>query len=115
MNFEVLEKAGIDIEDALVRFSGNKELLEKYLLKFIDEPVFKTIISSMDEKNWILAEDSVHSFKGITGSLGIKDLFQTTCSLLTKLREKKYEEALVLYEILKKENGIIVEFIEKSK
>ena len=115
MNYELLKEAGIDIDDALQRFSGNRELLEKYLYKFTEEPVYYSIVAEMNEKNWAAAEDSVHSFKGITGSLAITDLFNITCDLLAELRAKNYDLSLQLFEKLKEEYQKIIEIIKKSK
>lgn len=115
MNYELLKKAGIDIDDALTRFSGNSELLEKYLYKFTDEAVYHNIVTQMDAKNWAAAEDSVHSFKGITGSLAITSLFNTTCELLAELRAKNYDISLQLFEKLKVEYQKTAEIIKKSK
>ena len=47
MNYELLKEAGIDIDDALQRFSGNRELLEKYLYKFTEEPVYHSIVAEI--------------------------------------------------------------------
>jgi len=115
MNFEKLKQGGIDVDDALVRFSGNRELLEKYLVKFLDDPVYKSIVLNMDEENWGTAEDSVHSFKGITGSLSINTLFETTCALLEALRVQNHELAIELYEKLKLEYAEAVSVIKKSQ
>lgn len=115
MNYELLKEAGIDIDDALARFSGNNELLEKYLSKFTEDPVYYSIVAEMNEKNWAAAEDSVHSFKGITGSLAITSLFNTTSELLEQLRSKNYELSLPLYEKLKVEYQKTAEIIKKSK
>jgi HPt (histidine-containing phosphotransfer) domain-containing protein len=115
MDFEKLKQGGIDVDDALVRFSGNRELLEKYLVKFLDDPVYKSIVLSMDAKKWDTAEDSVHSFKGITGSLAIRALFETSCALLEALRVQDYELAIELYENIKVEYAEAASVIKKSQ
>lgn len=114
MNIELLKKAGINVDDALVRFSGNQDLFEKYLLRFLDEPSYTSVVESIDAKDWALAEDSVHSFKGITGSLSMTALFQTSCDLLAHLRAKNYDEALDLYENLQKEYDEMKNNIKKA-
>jgi hypothetical protein len=69
----------------------------------------------MDAKKWDTAEDSVHSFKGITGSLSINTLFETTCALLEALRVQDYELAIELYENIKVEYAEAASVIKKSQ
>ena len=114
MNFELLKRARIEVDDALVRFSGNKELLEKYLVKFADEPVYVSFVESMEEKNWANAEKDVHSLKGITGSLGMTLLFQQSSDVLRYLREQNYDMATDLYQSLKEEYNRVVDIIKKA-
>ncbi len=114
MNYEILRSGGIDVTDALNRFSGSDELFEKYIKKFIGEKSYMDLVQAMEQKNFAKAENSVHSLKGITGSLGMTSLFQSSCALLTAFREKNESLFNPLFEEIKVKYEEIILVIEKS-
>jgi len=101
MNYEILRSGGIDVNDALNRFSGSSELFEKYINRFIGEKSYTELVVSMEKKDYAAAENAVHSLKGVTGSLGMKDLFESSCALLAAFRDKKEELFSTLLEEIK--------------
>jgi len=101
MNYEILRSGGIDVNDALNRFSGSSELFEKYINRFIGEKSYTELVVSMEKKDYAAAENAVHSLKGVTGSLGMKDLFESSCALLAAFRDKKEELFSPLLEEIK--------------
>ena len=101
MNYEILRSGGIDVNDALNRFSGSSELFEKYINRFIGEKSYTELVVSVEKKDYAAAENAVHSLKGVTGSLGMKDLFESSCALLAAFRDKKEELFSPLLEEIK--------------
>jgi len=101
MNYEILRSGGIDVTDALNRFSGSNELLEKYLNRFIEEKSYTELVIAMERADYAAAENAVHSLKGVTGSLGMTSLFQSSCALLAAFRDKKEELFSPLLEDIK--------------
>jgi HPt (histidine-containing phosphotransfer) domain-containing protein len=101
MNYEILRSGGIDVTDALNRFSGSNELLEKYLDRFIEEKSYTELVIAMERADYAAAENAVHSLKGVTGSLGMTSLFQSSCALLAAFRDKKEELFSLLLEEIK--------------
>ncbi len=97
MNYEILRSGGIDVNDALNRFSGSSELFEKYINRFIGEKSYTELVVSMEKKDYAAAENAVHSLKGVTGSLGMKDLFESSCALLAAFRDKNEEKYIPLF------------------
>ncbi len=97
MNYEILKSGGIDVNDALNRFSGSNELFEKYINKFIGERSYTELVISMEKKDYAAAENAVHSLKGITGSLGMTSLFESSCALLAAFRDKREELFIPLF------------------
>ncbi|HOS30777.1 MAG TPA: Hpt domain-containing protein [Treponemataceae bacterium] len=101
MKYEILRSGGIDVTDALNRFSGSNELLEKYLNRFIEEKSYTELVIAMERADYAAAENAVHSLKGVTGSLGMTSLFQSSCALLAAFRDKKEELFSPLLEEIK--------------
>jgi len=101
MKYEILRSGGIDVTDALNRFSGSNELLEKYLNRFIEEKSYTELVIAMERADYAAAENAVHSLKGVTGSLGMTSLFQSSCALLAASRDKKEELFSPLLEEIK--------------
>ena len=101
MKYEILRSGGIDVTDALNRFSGSNELLEKYLNRFIEEKSYTELVIAMERADYAAAENAVHSLKGVTGSLGMTSLFQSSCALLAAFRDKKEELFSPLLEDIK--------------
>ena len=48
VRLEQLESAGIDVKDALSRFMGNANLLEKFLKKFPDDQNYKKLCEALE-------------------------------------------------------------------
>lgn len=101
MNYEILRSGGIDVTDALNRFSGSNELFEKYINRFIGEKSYTELVNAMERADYAAAENAVHSLKGVTGSLGMTDLFESSCALLAAFRDKKEELFSPLLEDIK--------------
>jgi len=114
MNYEILRSGGIDVNDALSRFSGSNELFEKYINKFIGEKSYTDLVFSMEKKDYTAAENAVHSLKGVTGSLGMTSLFQSSCALLAAFRDKKEEQYVPLFDEIEVKYAEITAVIRNS-
>lgn len=114
MNYEILRSGGIDVTDALNRFSGSSELFEKYINRFIGEKSYTELVVSMEKKDYAAAENAVHSLKGVTGSLGMKDLFESSCALLAAFRDKKEVQYLPLFDEIEVKYAEITTIIRNS-
>ncbi len=114
MNYEILRSGGIDVADALNRFSGSNELFEKYLSRFIGEKSYIELVEAMGKGDFAHAENCVHSLKGITGSLGMVSLFESSCALLAAFREKKESQYASLFMQVQEKYADIEAVIRKS-
>lgn len=82
----VLQRAGIDVEDALGRFMGNEELMMQFLLKFPQDPNFPQLKEAMAHGDADRAFAAAHTLKGVTGNLSMKALSQQVGLLVEDLR-----------------------------
>ena len=114
MNYDILRSGGIDVKDALNRFSGSRELFEKYIEKFIDESSYEELLEAMNNKEYTLAENAVHSLKGVSGSLGLTSLFTSSCALLAAFREKEEDSYKHLFHDVQDKYTEIIAVIKNS-
>ena len=112
MEFEnFLERVGVDAEETLKRFAGRSDILEKFLLKFPEDPVYGAFLDSVAEKAQEEMERNLHTLKGVTGNLGLKELHRLSSEELQRvraqhsmpsakeMREIRYEYDRVVMEI----------------
>ncbi|HAN59044.1 MAG TPA: Hpt domain-containing protein [Erysipelotrichaceae bacterium] len=87
MNREYLITLGIDYDDGLNRFVGNKDMYEKFLLSFKDDPSYAQMLTAIEAKDAKAAFNAAHSLKGLSGNLSMKKLYERVCVLVEELRE----------------------------
>ncbi|MCM1104997.1 MAG: Hpt domain-containing protein [Clostridium sp.] len=83
---EALERAGVNLNEALERFMGNEELLVRFLKKFVNDSSYQSLVKAMGEKNAKDAFEAAHALKGVCGNLSIAKLFEHVCRLVELLR-----------------------------
>ncbi len=85
--FEELEPLGLDTNEALTRFMGNRQLLEM-MLKKVPEYIEKNkdIIPEIQAGNIDGAIQKAHTLKGNMGNLSIKPLFEAYAKITEQLR-----------------------------
>ena len=83
---ERLEAAGIDVEDALLRFMGNEELMMRFLLRFPKDESFEKLRQALRAEDAGEAYTAAHTLKGVAGNLSMKGLFQQASAVTEELR-----------------------------
>lgn len=85
--FEALANVGTDIEEALGRFMGNKELLE-LMYKKMPESINKNkdIISDIQAGKIDEAIHKAHTLKGNMGNVSIKPMYEAYAKITEQLR-----------------------------
>lgn len=111
MEYSILKENDVNVDEALNRFSDNKELFEKYIKKFPDDSSYKNLVIAYNDKNYEEMENSVHSLKGVAGTLGINRVYEPSCKMLTLLRQGNKEEAETVFPLIKEEYDKIVKII----
>lgn len=86
MNRYKLYKAGVDVNGALDRLGGDKQLYEELLQTFKNNPRIPQLEKAMAEGKVKEAFDAAHALKGETGNMGFTRLYDAVCRLVEKLR-----------------------------
>lgn len=90
MEFEVfLQNVGVDKEETLNRFAGMAKILEKFLLKFPEDPVYGSLLESIKKGSLEETELNMHTFKGVTGNLGLGKLHKLSAESLERMRKNQ--------------------------
>ena len=89
---ECYQAVGGDYEDTMKRM-GMERLLQKFMLKFLDDKSFEELCSSMEQKKYEEAFRAAHTLKGLCLNLGFKTLAESSSSLTEALRSQQFEES----------------------
>lgn len=74
MNRYTLTKAGIDVNEGVHRFNGNKELYEHFLLTFPEDEHFKKMLEAIETGDVEESFQQAHALKGIAGTVSLVQL-----------------------------------------
>lgn len=88
MNKETLKAGGIDYEEGLDHFSGNKQLYEKYLNRFLELTLFDEMKERIEEGDLKEAFECAHKLKSFVGNLSIPGLYAEIEELTENLRNR---------------------------
>lgn len=83
---QLLQTAGIDVDEALDRFMGNETLMLKFLLRFPSDGNFSQLRQAIAQADTAGAFTAAHTLKGVVGNLSMKELFQQVSALVEDLR-----------------------------
>ncbi len=82
---ECYERLGGNYEEVLSRMISDK-LVEKFMLKFLDDKSYEMLLQSAEENNYEEAFRAAHTIKGICQNLGFDRLFQSSNQMTELLR-----------------------------
>lgn len=95
----LLSLPGIDVPDGLRRLNNNQLIFEQLLRHFYanQHNDLSQIQSLLDNGEWQLASERLHSLKGAAGNLGAKDLLQASSALeqIIKAGEGVFDRAVM--------------------
>ena len=80
-------------EETVKRFSGNLDLLEKFVRKFPQDENWLNFQHIAGSENWSELEMVVHTLKGYAGNIGFQKLFELTSEVVKDIRERNYTKA----------------------
>lgn len=86
MNIDMLKASGIDYEDGLERFSGNSQLYEKYLTKFLDNHTYEEMRDAACGNDLRQAFELAHKLKAFLGNLSMSHFYEEIRSLTEEFR-----------------------------
>ena len=92
MDKELLIAANVDYENGKKRFAGNTVLYEKYLQKFKEDTHYQAVKSAFAVGDYETLLKEAHTLKGVSGTLGLLDIYQISSDIVTALRTEKEAE-----------------------
>ncbi|MCK5674786.1 MAG: Hpt domain-containing protein [Spirochaetales bacterium] len=108
--------ADFDIDDGLLRMSGNAELYIELILEFSNSyrdtaDKFQKLIEDTDKEP---ARRLVHTVKGVSGGLGIKELYLAAGALEKAVKENRFDQVDSLFVPFRNQLVSALEGVENS-
>lgn len=91
---------GGDYEGVTARLM-NERIVQKFLLKFLDDASYDTLLQSLEAENEEEAFRAAHTLKGICQNLGITRLGDSSSRLTEALRHRNSQEYPELLALVK--------------
>lgn len=85
---ECYEALGGNYADVMARLA-KEERVRKFALRFLDDPSFENLKTSLSEKNYMDAFRAAHTLKGVCQNLGFDRLFKSAYEISEALRDGK--------------------------
>jgi len=82
---------GVDLNEGLNRFCGNKNLYAEMLLDFIRDysSAPKILEELIAAENFSVASDKIHAIKGLSGNLSINAIFKLSAEINSSLKQNQ--------------------------
>ena len=93
MNRYKLFQAGVNVNEALERLGGDKELYDDLLVHFKGSPRYTNLAQALEKGDVDEAFQLAHALKGTAGNLGFTRLFEALTPVVEALRVKNLELA----------------------
>lgn len=108
------EKFGGDFDEVLGRLR-KESLVEKFMLKFLDDKSYELFETSMQQQNYDEALRGVHTLKGIAQNLAFTQLFGSSQAITKALKESDVNAAIEMSPQLSKDYHMIIDVVEEYK
>lgn len=86
-----------DYDEVMGRLRS-EALVQKFVLKFLDDPSYELLCSSMEKQDYGEAFRAVHTLKGVGQNLAFTRLYSSSSRLCEALRDGFHPEAPALKE-----------------
>lgn len=111
MKLERLKASGIDYEDGLERFSGNSQLYEKYLKKFLANSTYEEMREAACNGELERAFENAHKLKAFIGSLSMNHFYEEIRALTEEFRAGVRRDYRPDFRLLDQEYAEIIQAI----
>lgn len=105
---------GGDYENVTARFGGER-LVNKFIIKFLDDPTFKELENSLAADDCEGAFRAAHTLKGLCLNLGFAILYSAASDVCEALRAQNMPKAKQLFPALEIAYHQTIAAIEKLK
>lgn len=112
---EFYEIIGADWQDVLQRFGGNEAIVEKFAIKFLEDPGFSDLKEAIEQKDLERAFRAAHTLKGVCLNLGLSNLYRPTYDITEVLRSGTFDGTEELLDAMEVQYRKIVELATKLK
>jgi len=112
---EELINWGVDFYEVKERFAGNEDLVEKFMLKFLNDTSMERLENGLKSGDVEEAFQGSHALKGVAGNLSMAALLPDVKKLTEILRAKSLEGTDELYEEIKRKYDDLIVILEKYK
>ena len=86
-----------DYEGVLGRMMNRESMVQKFVLKFLGDASYDTLLQSMEAGDYESAFRAAHTIKGVCQNLSFTTLYQSSHALAEALRNGYTPEAPALY------------------
>lgn len=114
MLLEELKDWGCDIDGALERFVGDKELYLSCLYTVLDDKAFAGLGEALRGNRIKEAFDCAHILKGVLANLGLTPMYDVTVRLVEPLRAGNAEGLLPVYEELLETRTVLAGLLARA-
>ena len=91
MKKEALKEVGVDYAAGVLHFAGKEELYVKYLRKYGEDHHLQDAVAAYEKTDYKEVLDQIHALKGLSGTLGFSQMFQSASAIVTDLRREEYQ------------------------
>ena len=104
----------VDVEGALARVRGNKQLYRKMLGMFLDSEEVTALEHYLAAADYSRAAIAAHGIKGVAGNLSMLSLFEKITELMLQLQQEAPDPKTVkeYHEILNATRASVVDVIK---
>ena len=104
---------GVNWDDVKERFMGNEDLVQKFMLKFLNDKSFDELTAGLQNKNAEEAFKGCHSLKGVSGNLALDGMRPDVLELTEILRAGSLEGSEELYARIKTSYNSLIDILKK--
>ena len=104
---------GVDLTEALERFMGNEDLMEKFLIKFREDPNMGLLEEALKARDAKEAFKACHALKGVAGNLSLNGFLQEVRDLTEILRADSLEGAQEKFDTIRTKQEALLAIINR--
>lgn len=113
--YNLLQDLRIDSTDTLRRFGNQQSILERFLLKFLDDSTMLALKDAFSCRDKDEFESHAHTLKGIANNLGLYELGAICSKSVQAIREGNFPKALEIFPEIQDEYTRIIKILEDYK
>lgn len=101
-----------DYDDARRRLM-NEKLMQRFLIKFLDDPTMNALIKAVEEHDIDASFYAAHTLKGVSANLALTALQKSSAQLTDQLRSREHEADAELLAVVKEKYELAIAAIKQ--